>query len=198
MVGKTSGKSRTGVYLAIIFVLVGLISYSIIKPFLNWKTYTIDDFISFNYPTNWHFQNNGQIMLSGVQNLFLISEYNGELSTQDISSVTQKFLVEGNKISKDVEKSLEDFAKPDLGKCDDGSCIIQISKFKMADSNVLALSVNAIKPSFYQSERYLFIEGMDSLYEIHASFFDAGEEFSNSQRQEIIDKVINSTVIKQK
>ena len=165
---------------------------------MNWKTYTIDDFISFSYPSDWHFQNNGQIMLSGVQNLFLISDYGGNLSTQDRSSESQKFLIEGTKISKNKEESLEEFAKPDISQCDDGSCTIKISNTKKDGHNTLKLFQSAVGTSFYKNEYYLYVEGDESLYEIHVSFFDAREDFSNLLRQKIIDKIANSIVIKGK
>ena len=198
MVRKTSGKSRTGIYLAIIVVLVGLISYSIIKPFLNWKTYTIDNFITFSYPSDWHFQNDNFLTLSGNEQLFLISDYNGLLSRQDFSSINQVFLVDGNRELKTKVQSLDEYAAPFLHRCVDGNCLIDTLRYEKNGSSVLELSIRAIKPSFYQGERYLFIEGEEYFYEIRVGFFDARGDFGNFLRQKTIDKIINSVTIKGK
>ena len=185
-------------YLLSILVFIGLISYLVVKPFMNWKTYTIDDFISFSYPSDWHFQTDNYLALSGNEELFLISDYDGELSRQDFSSVDQVFLVDGNRESKTKVKSLDEYVKPVLGFCDSTDCILSESKSMKNGFNIDKIMIKGNKKTFYKGEHFYFIEGKDYFYEISVGFVDARGDFGNFLRQKTIDKIIDSIVINDK
>ena len=179
-------------WVVVVALVVGALFYSVVKPYLNWKTYTIDNFISLGYPSGWHFQVDNYTVLSGEKYLFLISDFNGELSRQDFSSPEQKFLIEGNKVVNKNAKTLDEYAKPFLSFCDSTKCSLQVSKFNKSGFNVVKIKINGNKNTFYKGEYYYFIEGKDFVYQIHVGYEGDAWLISNPLRKLIIEKIVNS------
>jgi hypothetical protein len=179
--------------LVILFIL-----YSVIKPYFGWQKYTIDNFITFEYPSDWHLQIDDYKMLSGEEYLFLISDYNGELSRQDISSSSQKYLIESNRTLKTDMVSIEEYAKPFLHKCDNYRCSMKIDHFQKSGKDIIKLSLSNEngRLSVFGGEYFLFIDNGKYLYEIRVGYVPGLGTFSDFLRQKTIDKIVGSIVIK--
>lgn len=175
-----------------LIAIVGVFLYSIVKSYLSWKTYTIDNFISFSYPSDWHFQVDDYATLSGEKYLFLVSDFNGELSRQDFSSPDQKFLIQGNRITRDSAKSLNEYVKPFLSFCDDTKCLLRESKFSKNGFNVDKIAIEGNKNTFYKGEYFYFVEGRDYIYLVRVGYEGDAWLISNPLRKLIVEKIVNS------
>lgn len=179
-----------------LIVVVGVYLYSAVKPYLGWKTYTIDNFISFKYPSGWHFQVENSTTLSGEEGLFLVSDFEGELSPQDASSADQKFLIQGNRISKSKMKSLEEYAKPFLSVCDDASCSLKASKIEKDGIKIEKIRVDGNEKTFFRGEYFYYIEGKDYYYEMRVGYFGDAWLVSNPLRKLVVEKIVGSIDLK--
>lgn len=131
-------------------------------------------------------------MLSGEEYLFLISDYNGELSRQDFSSPDQKFLIEVNRVLRRDMKSFGEYVKPFLGFCGDTACLLRESKYKKAGFNIDEIAINGNKKTFYKGEYFYFVEGEEYIYKIHVGYENDVWLISNPLRKLLIEKFINS------
>jgi len=193
MAKKKFNLSKWGKIAVVVLVIIaGVFLYSIIKPYLSWKTYIIDNFISFRYPSDWHFQVDNYTMLSGEKYLFLVSDFDGELSRQDFSSPDQKFLVEGDKIVKHDSSSFDEYIKPILSFCDDTRCLLRESKFRKNGFNVDKITIIGNKKTFYKREYFYFIEGKDYIYQIRVGYNGDVWLVSNPLRKLLAEKIISS------
>ena len=96
----------------ILGILAIISGYLIVSPYSGWTSYTIDNFVSFSYPSSWHVQYENFMGLSGVETLFLISNYSGKLSTQSLSSPDEEYLIEAYKTPRTKIGSIDEYVKP--------------------------------------------------------------------------------------
>lgn len=176
-------------------VVVGLI----VKPYLNWKTYTIDNLISVSYPPYWHFQKDSNIELSGYEELFMFSDYNGKLSRQDSSSPSQVFTVDADRILKNKVKSLDENVAPFLKFCENEKCTEQVTRYKQNGYSVIKIVIkNNDVNVFYRDQYVLSVEGDKYFYTLNFGFAPGPGTFSDSLRGGLLKKIVDSVVIKPK
>lgn len=203
MAKKKASKVPKWVWFAIPpLLLLARVSYSIISPYQNWTSYTIDNFITFRYPAKWHMQQENFKELSGTEDLFLLSNYNGPLSTQSLSSPEVEYLIEAYGVSKDRVKTMDEYSSFINGRCDNNICDTRTLKLQKNGFNVLEVFLTNERGKgrfgfspFYGGESYMFVEADKYIYMIHIGFIPGPGSFTDFFRQRLIDKIFSTIQI---
>lgn len=157
-----------------------------------WKTYMVDNFLSFKYPPTWHLQQENEKTLAGYENLFILSDFRGQLSLQDASSPSQVYIIGANRILKSKVKNIEANISPYLLLCDSIKCEANVSKLNLSGFKIVEAELNFLGKSFYRKQFVISVEGPVYDYTISLGFIPRGIEIENVFREVLLQKVINS------
>lgn len=186
---KSNKKFIIGSIAAVVLSL-GVITFFLIKPYLSWASYTIDNFITIRYPSNWHLQKDEFTAQSGKERLFMLSDYHGELSMQDASSPSQKFLFEVSKTSKEKGASIDGEVKLFSDSCNNGDCRIGKIEKRNNGFEEVELIFYPIKEMFFAKKYVVIAEDDKYVYTIVGGSFEGPGSLSDLLRFKILDRVV--------
>jgi hypothetical protein len=184
--------SKKIIYTIIVVVVLGLL-FLIARPFLFWKTLEVKGEYSIKYPSTWHY--NSQPEFEGRS--WIISNYKGNLSTQDRASENEFARVTVGRLLKKNFYNIEELANRTTSYYPQAT----IKKVKTSIDGLPAIRISIDNSSqktktFFAKEEYLVVEKGDKIYEISGGYYPDIPHLISPYYSRLIKKIIGSISFK--